>query len=73
MLSGACNRVKGTCTDIREKCKLGEKIPLTFEISINAAEATAAYTSMVALDNKTMLVVYGRRTRPDSFAMRISL
>ena len=64
-----------TCTDVREKCSVpvGEKIPLRLSPKVNTTEFTSAYTSLVALDAKTALVVYGRRTWPASFAMRISL
>jgi hypothetical protein len=64
-----------TCTDVREKCSVpvGEKIPLRLSSSINTTEASSAYTSLVALDDKTALVVYGRRNWAASFAMRIIL
>lgn len=59
------------CMSINEKCKVGENISLTMDPTINTTEYTSAYTSLVALDDKTAVVFYGRRSWPASFAMRI--
>ena len=49
----------------------GEHVSLAMATAINTTEYTSAYTSLLALDNSTAVVVYGRRTWPASFAMRI--
>ncbi len=51
----------------------GEHVSLAMAAAINTTEYTSAYTSLLALDNNTAVVIYGRRTWPASFAMRIAI
>ena len=66
-------RIGNRVSKLWTNASTGANVSLAMAAAINTTEYTSAYTSLLALDNDTAVVVYGRRTWAAAFAMRITV
>ena len=66
-------RIGQRVSQVFKNATTGENVSLAMSAEINTTEYTSAYTSLLPLDETSAVVLYGRRDRPATFAMRITV